>query len=251
LLVVIGIGVDANAVLLQSHQFEGTWAGSGLSTFAFQLVGAAALVVDPLGQRGNVADFTDANAGVWGDNDPVFKDIIPGSTGQSVFGQKMTLAAWVRSTSTNTGIRRLIGKGVLWNLDIKNGKLELVVRSASSSKLSIVTDGVKSINDGLWHHIATVTDFSTGESSLYIDGQLDFTAIRTGSMLCDNDRFPTYYYGVGTKVGASSTSAGSGGFMGYMDDVRVYNEIWNPEWLPEPATMALLGLGGLLLRRKK
>jgi len=255
-LVVLVACAGANAVLLESHQFEGNWLNSGLSTTAIAPVGAAALVVDPI--RGNVADFTNANAGVWGGNDPVFKDIIPGSTGQSVFGMKMTMAAWVKSTSTSTGIRRLIGKGVLWNLDIKSGKLELVVRSASSSKTSIVTDGVQNINDGLWHHVATVTDFTTGESSLYVDGNLDFAAIKTGTMLCDNDRFPTYFYGVGTKVAASSTAAGSGGFMGYMDDIRVYaNEALTQEdiqalmMIPEPMTMALLGLGSMIMIRRK
>ena len=103
---------------------------------------------------------------------------------------------------------------------------------------TFLSASVASWAPGAWHNISV---------------EWDSTVIR---LLIDNvevavDNAPSIYFASeGVKTGYAyilghGTAGGYQTFQGGVDNIRVYNVI------PEPATIALLGLGGLALLRKK
>jgi len=98
-----------------------------------------------------------------------------------------------------------------------------------------------SINDGKWHHVAFTYDSAEGKIRSYTDGVA--SAIENsydGALLAsDSDLF----IGSGRKPWDG------------IDDVRIFDRALSPEeiaaMVPEPATMLILGLGGLLISRRR
>jgi hypothetical protein len=88
---------------------------------------------------------------------------------------------------------------------------------ASSGKIL----GSKSINDGLWHHLAiVVADHNLNgtndiaEAKIYIDGILDPSSSTTSTSVATTSNSPV-------SIGGSST-AGSIHYRGRLDDVRIF-----------------------------
>lgn len=107
-----------------------------------------------------------------------------------------------------------------------------------------VTDA--EMRDGNWHLAAATYDSSvSGEDNIFIywDGEVRGSTEHSGLMDTDNTS--------DAEIGAY----GSEPFYGGIDDVRVYNHALSPvevqALVPEPATIALLGFGGLVLLRGK
>jgi hypothetical protein len=125
------------------------------------------------------------------------------------------------------------------------------------------------VDANTWHHVAATWDGRYWK--LYVDGTLDATKDWTASFTSPvpgtgNEVLPRYDSIQRAAIGAAinSTGAVTGGFNGLIDDVQLYDGALtaadiqyldsNPgAALPEPATLSLLGLGGLaaLLRRRK
>lgn len=109
--------------------------------------------------------------------------------------------------------------------------------------------------NGSWHHVAAQWrpegSYGQGTSNIYVDGVLWNSASRWGA---GNLNVRDIYIGANAAAGSSRT------WYGYIDDVRIYDEFLSAGeieacyiegLIPEPATIALLGLGGLALLRKK
>ena len=94
--------------------------------------------------------------------------------------------------------------------------------------------------DGQWHHIVTAFDEVAGTQNYTIDG-ITISGANAGTLnQSAGDLYVGAYSGVGTYGGNYS-------WHGYIDDLKIYDVA---TIVPEPATLALIGLGGLLLRRK-
>jgi hypothetical protein len=93
------------------------------------------------------------------------------------------------------------------------------VRDAASGATHAVSSSVNP-NDGLWHYLAGVCDESNGYVAFYIDGALVGTnTITPGSGILSSPRHML----IGSRPSNSTTNNNDSQFVGWVDDVAVYN----------------------------
>jgi hypothetical protein len=187
--------------------------------------------------------------------------------GVSIANSDFTFAAWIKPTdaalarqtvfsinptggtySATTGARSYI-------IEVKNKNLNV---NNYVSGQGITTTG-NLIESGEWTHIAitgTIDSVDTTKVNLvyYIDG-IDRGTCQMNAVDLTNG----YGYTLGAYAYAadSSPTGYNYSYSGGLDDVRLYKEALTAEQvaylaIPEPATIAILGLGALLgLRRKR
>jgi hypothetical protein len=85
-----------------------------------------------------------------------------------------------------------------------------------------------------WQYLEVYYDDSAGVAGMRLDGGAWDTS--TWNIGADT--------GATVKIGTPGTTKFPYSYNGYIDDMKIYD-------IPEPATIALLGLGGLLLRRRR
>lgn len=123
--------------------------------------------------------------------------------------------------------------------------------------------------DGNWHHVAGTwvpgqsgPEWYPAKAEIYIDGILSATGQRWGKDVLATNEWDVAIGGNHKEVVAGS---GYNFWYGLIDDARIYDELLDgaaiaaayaeglidDPCVPEPATIALLGLGGLALLRRK
>ncbi|MHC4559999.1 MAG: LamG domain-containing protein [Planctomycetota bacterium] len=238
LLAVAVLAGSANATLIVSYDFEGNYSNNGAGSVTGQPRGGASIVADPGGglkASSNVLKL-------YGNDEylKVGNDDIGGITSM------ITVAAWVKSDGTNWSDAGIVTRGYNWRLYVSgssDGTIQCMDTQPQGSKVR----GSVNINDGEWHHVAGVYDGT--EYILYVDGVQDGPSIPAAGPIAQTTSHKL-------TIGAFERSGDVSKFYdGYIDEVRVYDEALDAAAIqalvPEPATIALLGLGSLLLRRRK
>lgn len=192
------------ADLVSQYDFEDTWDNSIAGGLIASARGGASLVSDA--ERGGAANLDST------------KWLHVGYDANIVIDTQLSLAIWVRSTSTNwSANNRIMGRGYVWAIQVQSSAYAGFSSSAGGSVLT----GTSPINDGYWHHIALTWDCVTGERKLYVDGVLDTEDVVTAAAIPNTDR-----YAIGARATSSTTADKI--YRGYVDDVRVYNSILTP-----------------------
>ncbi|HKI21085.1 MAG TPA: LamG domain-containing protein, partial [Isosphaeraceae bacterium] len=94
------------------------------------------------------------------------------------------------------------------------------------------------VNDGRWHSVALVVDGSSSDQELYLDGQL----VSTGSGGNISDFGGSFnQIGTGYTDGWPATPGGWYGFMGQIDDVRIWSGARTAGQVQQDMTTALVG----------
>jgi hypothetical protein len=164
---------------------------------------------------------------------------------------------------------RLISKWVSgfnqsYHFTIHNGALELIEKNSSNSNVTKAAS--VSVSANRWFYVAAVGDgdevlslyfYTTNDSGDLIGGLLA-TATYDGTMKDSTD--PLW---IGARVDipnpiTNNTNGTNNGFIGLVDEVRYWNNAQDAAYIadraqlliPEPITLVILGLGGLLIRRK-
>jgi uncharacterized protein (TIGR03437 family) len=111
-----------------------------------------------------------------------------------------TMAAWIRIPARVTSTAIILYHG------------DFSMQVVSGGLLQAAITGITRVDDGNWHHVAAVYSGPGGNFSLYVDGQLDQTAvIRDANTMA----------GGSWRIGQDF--AGQLGFPGAIDEVRYYN----------------------------
>lgn len=188
-----------------------------------------------------------------GDGDYVLIAGYPGITGSGT----RACSAWIRTSNVSSFNHAIVSWGNGSTTD-QNWVMGLFTDGTIGvSTYSRHIKGLTSIADGAWHHVAAVLPegmTTVGQVQLYVDGVL-LTQQQTFS------NYPSH------QINTSSGNVVIGGynldgvyrsfFDGNIDDVRIYDRTLSPDevmqiyTIPEPCTLLLLGLGGLILRRRQ
>ncbi|MEZ4556167.1 MAG: LamG-like jellyroll fold domain-containing protein, partial [Caldilineaceae bacterium] len=136
-----------------------------------------------------------------------------------------TISAWINTTDTYMGILTKNNDDLSWQSGERVFYLNPSGLPAFSGFNNGYIFGKTPVNDGKWHHLAVVWDYSGsgtgGVAKMYVDG------------IDDTD--PTYQYlannadNAGNTVKIGQTNDGKMGyFSGTLDEVRVFNTALNP-----------------------
>ncbi len=148
-----------------------------------------------------VMDFDGVNDYIQATNSPL--------TGNASF----TIEAWFRTNATGTNFRRLTGWGgtsTRFEIGVANGKIALYYFPPGIP----VANGIKTVNDNLWHHVAVTRSGNT--TTVYVDGVQDLQKTTVGTL---NLGAP---FRVGRWPGAAAANQD---WKGQVDEVRVWNSV--------------------------
>src|SRR5215831_808844 len=129
----------------------------------------------------------------------------------------MSVAGWIK---TNAGIDRYIAAKhddsfyfAVGGGSVAPHMLSFWLNGISSSWFA----GSTPVDDGQWHHVAATYDGAT--MKVYVDGQLDASAPRTGTIQSGTS---------GILIGARSDGTNASNFPGMIDELAVYNRAIGP-----------------------
>jgi hypothetical protein len=152
-----------------------------------------------------------------------------------------------------------------YHLTIHNSCLELIEKNGAGGAVTAnnaAAGGVTStITANKWFYVAATGDtefmsiyfYTTDNAGNVIGGQVGTAAAYAGTM---NDSTDPLW--IGGRLDEANTVLSNNGFVGLADEVQLWNESKDGTYfadraqllVPEPITLVILGLGGLLIRIK-
>lgn len=169
-----------------------------------------------------------------------------------------TFEGWFNRTGSSgtnylAGTRGIESNWAGWEFTVlTTGRLDLrMSNTLGASTYANTGSNVLALNT--WYHVALTWDHdagANGTASIFIDGVL------AGSGAGNGDLGPakSFYVGGRDKAADGIYKATEMGYNGYMDELRLSDEVLTPsEFLnaPEPATMGLLAAGLFFVRKRK
>jgi hypothetical protein len=218
-----------------------------IDTYVSSLIPTA---TDPLGVSGHFAISTAS------DNDWYIDTKVPSNTSG---GTEVTMEGFfnLQENVTAAGHRRMVGQKRSTGIDqgravatIEYDAMHGAVLGATytSGSTSFTLSGTTTIDQNAWHHFALVVDFDDVTSKYAIRGYLDGAQEFDTGYAITTLSVGTGFYSIG---GLSATTGQA--FMGQLDEIRISTGALPPDQflIPEPATLACLAAGFLLLRRSR
>jgi len=271
---ICGLAMSSQAALVAHYNFN---EGAGATVANDQLgnnhgVVGSAVTTGVLGISGNAYQFSYAGANPVPQANTVDMgnaSFFPALTGSG----ELTLSAWIKTTDTTANRNTIIYAG---SDTVQNSYVDLGASVGQAGQLNSANARLRPqntaitevfstptvVNDDQWHHLAMTIDLAGNNLTLYVDGALSASSTLVSAV------FPAFNNFEVGRLGRYNTSfAPVDPFNGLIDDVQVYDEALslnqvnflssNPGLtvVPEPSTLALLGLAGLALihsiRRKR
>lgn len=207
--------------------------------------------IDQPGVFGRAYSFTS------GDGDRVLIDNLAPFTGLTTG----SVTGWFNTASSPRGALMNFGEASTTDRLIveivDGGNLRLVIRENNSNQTDLQTTAT--YEDGSWHHFAFVQDGVS--TTLHVDGsEVTALGINTNSAAW----FKTITGPSTMSIGWETRSNGQYPFNGTIDDVAIFDHVLSGQELdnvialgaekydiPEPASLALLGLGGLMIATRR
>lgn len=136
------------------------------------------------------------------------------------FAGVFTVSVWIKTTATGNNEIASKGGGVDWEWALFRGDLaadptevRAILSNTPGSSCADVTTTGQTINDGVWHHILVIYNFST-KVEIFVDG------VSAGSTTTFSG---TPGVGASPFRAAFATFINRTNFEGDMDDLRLYN----------------------------
>jgi hypothetical protein len=186
-----------------------------------------------------------------GDIDRVKIAIDPPGPAADVGAGDFTIELWLRSASNSAGAiscgnninwingnivfdRDRFNAGRAFGVSLQDGRVAFGTRTDDDRRLTIC--GTTDLRDDAWHHVVVQRAFSSGQMTIYVDGQLDGSGSMSGgeNLSYPDNAVPGSFCGPGGNqpctnsdpfivLGAEKHDAGSQypSFNGWLDELRI------------------------------
>lgn len=175
---------------------------------------------------------------------------VPSSSSLNITGDEITISAWFKPSTNDAGINsnsQMVAKWLGTNNAYTLGYCDSsnyiwLAINANNNVRAFSSVPVDNVNQ--WYHIVGV--YNGSEQIVYVNNAAGTSAANTGNIHLSTQ-----------PVRISGYPNGFSKLQGTVDDIRIYNRALSSEEVaqlyatPEPATVFLLGAGGLFLIRKR